>query len=196
MNNEIIEIKKENVIAVYRAASEDNQELLKLLFGEELFKPKDITDRIKTFYDAYNELGEDNKFVKEYDALIKSDGLYGELSENIIAYLKLCIICAALNEGWKPKFTKDEYRYYPSLRFYISDEIDNMKEKEKQDLHLISTDDYETEYAGFAFAYSFNAPSNSTAHFGSRLCLKNNALAEYCGKQFTDIWADYLLVRR
>lgn len=60
----------------------------------------------------------------------------------------------------------------------------------------MSTGDYQTGYAGLAFASSNYAPSASTAHFGSRLCLKSDTLAVYCGKQFINIWADFCLIRK
>lgn len=60
----------------------------------------------------------------------------------------------------------------------------------------MSTGDYQTGYAGLAFAYSRLAPSHATAYFGSRLCLKSDTLAVYCGKQFINIWADFCLIRK
>ena len=71
-----------------------------------------------------------------------------------------------------------------------------MDEDEKTDRRLMSTGDYQTGYAGLAFASSPNAPSHSTARFGSRLCLKSDTLAVYCGKQFINIWADFCLIRK
>lgn len=61
---------------------------------------------------------------------------------------------------------------------------------------MIDTGDYETEYCGFGGALSNGVPSSASAHFGSRLCLKNSELASYCGKQFISIWADFNIVRR
>ena len=42
--------------------------------------------------------------------------------------------------------------------------------------------------AGFAYAGSDVAPSNTYAHFGSRLCFKSSALAKYAGEQFAEIY--------
>lgn len=188
-----MEVKKENVLAAYETAREagadSTMKVLEALFGKEVFKPKDITERIKTFEDACRELGiEADKWIQDRKNL--------GFEPDVIAYMKLRIICAALNEGWKPKFTEDEWRYYPWFWLYTQHEINDMDEQEKQDRHLISTGDYETEYAGFACANSINAPSNTNTCVGSRLCLKSEALAVYCGKQFIDIWADFNLVRR
>ena len=193
-----MEVKKENVLAAYETAREagadSTMKVLEALFGKEVFKPKDITERIKTFEDACKELGEGHPFVRAYTSWIEHEDLDDQL--DIFAYFKLRIICAALNEGWQPEFLEEEYRYYPWFWLYTQDEINNMDEQEKQDRHLISTGDYETGYAGFACADSIYAPSIADANIGSRLCLKSEALAVYCGKQFIDLWADFNLVRR
>ena len=187
-----MEVKKENVLAAYETAREagadSTMKVLEALFGKDTFKPKDVTERIKTFEDACRELGMEHPFVAAYDAWIMNEEFDDQLE--IIAYLKLRIICAALNEGWKPQFTADEWRYYPWFWLYTQDEINDMDEQEKQDRHLIPTGDYGTGYAGFACADSSDAPSNATTYIGSRLCLKSEALAVYCGKQFIDLWAD------
>ena len=188
-----MEVKKENVLAAYETAREagadSTMKVLEALFGKETFKPKDITERVKSFEDACRELGKSHPLVCQYNAI-------DDVDTNLNAYLKLRIICAALNEGWEPKFTEDEVRWYPWFWLYTTQEIEDMDEQEKQERHLISTGDYETGYAGFAYASSCNAPSNASTNVGSRLCLKSEALAVYCGKQFIDLWADFNLVRR
>ena len=192
-----MDIKKENVLAAYetarKAGADSTMKVLEQLFGEETFKPKDITERIKTFEDACRELGNGHPFVCAYRAW-ENGGLNGQ--EDIDAYLKLRIICAALNEGWEPQFTEDERRYYPWFWLYTQAEIDSMDEEERQDRRMMSTGDYQTDYAGFAFANSIYAPSTTAADFGSRLCLKSDTLAVYCGKQFIDLWADFYLIRK
>lgn len=190
-----MEIKIENVKAAFNTADESGKKLLLALFPElssETAQKADnrpVTERIKTFEDAMLELGGEHPFVKEWH-------LGENLSPELEAYLQLRVICAALNEGWEPKFTEDEARWFPWFWLYTQDEINNMDEQEKQARHLISTVDYETEYAGFAYALSLNAPSFTNTRFGSRLCLKSEALAVYCGKQFIDLWAYFNLVRR
>lgn len=188
-----MEVKKENVLAAYetarKAGADSTMKVLEALFGEDTFKPKDITERIKTFGDACRELGKSHPLVCQYYAI-------DDVDTNLNAYLKLRIICAALNEGWEPQFTEDEVRWYPWFWLYTQAEIDNMNEEEKQYRHLISTGDYQTGYAGFASAYSIAAPSATYASVGSRLCFKRDALAVYCGKQFIELWADFNLIRR
>lgn len=193
MNNETIEIKKSNVLASYEEARKANaaayMKFLENLFGKELFKPKDVRDRIKTFEDAMMALGEEHPLVREWH-------LGENLSPDLEAYLQLRVIVAALNEGWEPQFTEDEERYYPWHWLYTRKEIDNMEASELKERNMVSTEKYQTDYAGFASANSYSTPSLTLTYFGSRLCLKSDALAEYCGKQFTDIWADFLLIRK
>ena len=193
MNNETIGIKKSNVLATYKTARENDDInvmcALESLFGKDMFKPKDITERVKTFEDACRELGKSHPLVCQYNAI-------DDVDTNLNAYLKLRIICAALNEGWEPKFYRDETRYYPWFWLYTKEEIDEMSADDSKERNMISTDGYQTEYAGFACAGSSVAPSGSAAYFGSRLCLKSVTLAQYCGRQFTDIWADFLLIRK
>ena len=87
-------------------------------------KPKNVMERIKTFEDACNELGIDhNEWMQDKKEL--------GLEADVIAYLKLRIIAAALNEGWKPQFTTDEYRYFPWFCLYTQSEIDEMNEEDK-----------------------------------------------------------------
>lgn len=183
--------------------SPEIQTLLRTLYGEAVeTKQADnrpVTERIKTFEDACRELGTNHPLVLQYEFNYNAEGGWNDNADtrDFSAYLKLRIICAALNEGWKPKFTEDEWRYFPYFWLYTEDEIKDMDDDEKQQRRLRPTGDYQTEYAGFASADSRYAPSYTTANVGgSRLCLKSDTLAVYCGKQFIDIWADFYLIRK
>ena len=180
MNKEI-QIKQENVLEAYNNASDENKKMLESLFGKEMFKPKDIRERIKTFGDAARAVG--------IIDVVDWEENYSNLEPDILAYFKLRIICKALNEGWVPTFKADETRYYPWFWLYTQDEINNTKcaEKQKRNLQLCKIGDY----AGFAFAYTYYVPSYTTARIGSRLCLKSDELATYCGKQFTELWMTF-----
>lgn len=147
-------------------------------------KPKNVMERIKTFEDACNELGIDhNEWMQDKKEL--------GLEADVIAYLKLRIIATALNEGWKPQFTTDEYRYFPWFCLYTQSEIDEMNEEDKSRVvdrsNLIA-------YAngGVAFAHTFYGSSGTYSLVGSRLAFKTRELAEYAGRQFVEIWADYV----
>lgn len=197
-----MEIKKENVVNAYMAGDNSVKEMLRAMFPDIEFKAEKqakispITERVKTFEDACRELGGEHQFVMAFDSYLDNVHDAHIQDADIIAYLKLRIICAALNEGWEPRFTEDEWRWYSWFFLLTSEELDEKNEEWKQARHLISTGDFHTGYAGFACACSHHAPSNTAAYIGSRLCLKNEALADYCGKQFIELWADFNLIRR
>lgn len=198
---EVIEVKRDDLRELYQVltnypaiSKEQVQNEMHKVFGEDTFKPKDITERVKTFEDACRELGEEHPFVSAYTAWIKHEEFDDQ--EDILAYMKLRIICAALNEGWEPQFTEDEWRYYPWNILWTEEELSEKSDEWKTDRHLISTGEYQTDYAGLAFAISNSAPSAAAAAVGSRLCLKSDTLAVYCGKQFINIWADFYLIRK
>ena len=153
-----------------------------------------VTERIKTFEDACNELGEENVLVQAYrTAEFNTSGNQSDVSD-VVAYLKLRVIAEALNEGWKPQFTHDETRYYPWFYFCTQEEIDKMDEEKKKKLWLFGGDSYIGSACGLACAGSYNAWSNSYSASGisARLAVKSEALAKYFGQQFIDIWADYV----
>lgn len=204
MNNEMIEVKRDDLRELYQVltnypaiSKEQVQNEMHKVFGEDTFKPKDITERIKTFEDACNELGTDHLYVQMFkDIYDKSEKAGANANRDVMTYLKLRIICAALNEGWEPQFTEDEWRYYPWFILWTKDELSEKSDEWKTDRHLISTGDYQTGYAGLACAGSIDAHSSTSAAVGSRLCLKSDTLAVYCGKQFINIWADFCLIRK
>lgn len=152
-----------------------------------------VTERIKTFEDACNELGEDHPMVSVYDALVtRANGeqsLAEWMGKDVVAFLKLRIITEALNEGWHPKFTEDEYRYYPWFCIYTKEEYDNFSEEEKRRCvgraHLNAHAN-----GGLVYAVANYAASVSNTDSGARLVFSKRDLAEYAGRQFIDIWAD------
>lgn len=197
-----MEPTKENIIKAHNIAKETGADstckVLEALYPDIDFTPQDnrpITERVTTFEEACAVLGEDHKLVSTYRAAVGYLEAVNEDSD-ILAYLKLRIVCAALNEGWEPQHTEDEVRYYPWHWLYTQEEIDDMDNDECNDRNMMSVGEYETQYAGFAYALSDRAPSYSNAYIGSRLCLKSRDLAIYCGKQFIDLWADFKLIRR
>ena len=192
MNKETIEIKKDNVLAVYNTARNTNDygtlHALESLFGIDFFKPKDIKERIKTFDDAIQELGEEHPYVKAYREWMK---VRLANQKDIEAYLKLRIIAAALNEGWEPKFTKDEWRYFPWFYIYSKEELEEMDEEERSRVVGRAYNNANAN-GGLAYACAFLASSNSYSSYGSRLAFKSEELAVYCGQQFIDIWVDFI----
>jgi len=188
-----MEVKKENVVNAYKEGDNSVKNALRAMFPDIDFEAvtaadnRPVTERIKTFNDACAAVGIDPEQFEEQ---------YGGAPAHLQAYLKLDIICQALNEGWEPKFTEDEWRWYPWHYLWTEEELSEKDDEWKRRKALIPTGDYVTEYAGFAFACSSDAPSNAATYFGSRLCLKSEALSDYCGTQFIRLWADFKLRRR
>lgn len=193
MENQIT-IQKENVLQAYNQATAEQKELLEDMFGKDMFQPKDIKERVKTLEDACSELGETNELVQAYRTA--TFDISGNLEDilDVVAYLKLRIICAALNEGWKPKFTKEEARWYPWFHLLTEDELKDKSDKWKADnkLWLFGGGSAYASACGLASADSAYAWTTSTAYSSTRLAVKSEELAEYFGEQFIDIWADYL----
>ena len=84
-----------------------------------------------------------------------------------IARRKLEIIIEALNEGWS--INRDiisERKWYPY--FQIS-------------------------YAGLGYSSVVYSPTLANTYVGVHLCLKSEELADYIGKQFTDLYEEMLL---
>ena len=184
-----VKVKIPDVLAAYKEAKEiGNREVcntLIKLFGKEMFREKDVTKRIKTFEDACEELGNEHPLVREWS-------LGDNFSKDLEAYLKLRIICAALNEGWKPQFTDDEYRYFPWFYIYTKQELEEMDEEERNRV-VGRAFNNASAIGGLVYASAIYASSDSSTYYGSRLAFKSKELAIYCGQQFFDIWADLIL---
>lgn len=138
------------------------------LVDEQKVDNRPVTERIKTFTDACNALGDEHPLVTQYRltaAAYKGD----PMTEDFIAYLKLRIIVAALNEGWEPKFEKSEYCYFPRFYFYTKEEYDKLDDEVKGRCVLRS---------------------------GSRLAFRTRELAAYAGRQFIEEWADFMFKPR
>ena len=182
---EKISIQKENVLNAYKHATKEQKALLENMFGKDVFKPKNIMERVKTFEDACEVLCEDHSYVQEYRGVAN---INFDFTQDLIAYLKLRIICAALNDGWKPTFSDGECRYYLWFYTYTKEKYEELDEDEKKAYRVVGRSRYNS------YAYAVRASSYSVSYTGhaSRLAFKTRELAEYCGKQFIDIWADYL----
>jgi hypothetical protein len=91
----------------------------------------------------------------------------------IVAIFKLVTIAEAWNKAddFVPDFSNsNQYKYFP---WFI----------------------YHGALAGFAFTYTNLVASHAAANVGSRLCFKSSERAEQFGKQFIDLWNDFLLIK-
>ena len=114
-------------------------------------------------------------------------------TEDILAFAKLRVIAAALNEGWEPTFDSDECRYYPWFYIYTKEEYEELDEDEKKECRVVGRSYINSSaLGGRVYASAIYASSSSSTNIGSRFAFETRELAEYCGKQFIDIWADFL----
>ena len=187
-----LKISVENAKAAYDNTDANGRELLEHLFGKEIFAPKDIKERVKTFEDAVAILGQEHPLVAQY-RMIESSFKEADNNLHLFAYARLVIIAEALNEGWKPIFDGEECRYYPWFYIYTKEEYEELSEDEKKECRVVGRSYFNAyAYGGVACAYASNASSNSYTNIGSRLAFRTRELAMYCGKQFIEIWEKWL----
>lgn len=194
MNNQI-NIQTENVLNAYKNGNQEQKTLLENLFGKEVFQPQDIKERIKTFDDACRELGENHPFVRAYNGYAKNISEENKNDVDVLAFLKLRIITAALNQGWAPDWTNgDEYKYYPWFCLYTEDEYNSLDDDDKERCCRVvgRSRNFASAYGGLVYAHASYASSGSNTYYGSRLAFKTRELALYAGKQFVDIWCDFV----
>ena len=169
-----------------------------VLVDEEVKDERPVTERIKTFEDACVALNKRAEAGDETAGDLLAD--YESNSDNILckemlACMKLFIIVAALNEGWEPKFEKDEYRYYPWFRLYTKDEYEELSEEEKGRAVLRSGNSTNAYY-GVVCVGAYSASSYSGTNSGARLAFRTRELALYAGEQFAEEFADFLFKPR
>ena len=192
MATENITISKQDLLKAYREAEQSQKEFMKQLFGADTFA-SNVMERVKTFQDAVNELGDDNPLVQQFVCVcnIAFNNSSVKFDADIIAYLKLRIITAALNEGWEPQFTEDEYRYYPYFYLITKEEYEQLSDEDK--VRCVGRSD-DNAYAGGGLVYAVTSDGSaySYSNVGVRLAFRTSELAKYAGKQFLDIWADFV----
>lgn len=179
------EWKELNGVTVLTLVDADNNQQ-----SEYVPDPRPVTERIKTFEDACDDL---NRRAMAGDKL--ANDLMTDLQFNsprtpdLLAYIQLRIITYAINEGWVPQFTEDEYRYYPYFYLYTQKEIDEMSEDDKAQLLYVGGYANSGARCGLSTSYSSDAFSCSYSDIGARLAFKSSELAKYAGRQFAALWS-------
>ena len=190
-----IEVTEKEVKAAFDVAkTEEMKNVLKALFcKDEEGKPNlDDYTSIKTYEDACEALGEE-PLPYEPNPIMTLYGIDYEVPPHIIALMKLETISRALwGKDWMPEPYAEgsEWFYYPVFALYTQQEIENMDEDERGG--LLSACAHCGAYAGFGSLHTINRSSHAGADFGFRLCQENYEKAKYFGKQFLELWAEYL----
>lgn len=188
-----IDFTPEQLVAFYRSTSTDGRKAVKEALGEQFSEALPATERVKTYEDAVLELGNDHPLV---EAASSAEWRFTNSEDkDIIAYLKLRVIVAALNDGWKPQFVPGELRWYPWYELISKDEYDAMSEDEKQERRCVGRSvSNANAHGGLVYLSADYASSFSYADSGSRLAFKSEALAEYAGKQFAELFANFCFI--
>jgi hypothetical protein len=179
----IIEVTEKEVKAAFGVAKSDEvKKVLAALFCKPENKPNlDDYKTIKSYEDACEALGEtDVDFDKS-------------VPKHIAALMKLETISRAL---WgntfqpKPDAEGTEYYYYPWFALYTKKEIKDMDDDEKG--ALLSASASGGAYAGFGTLNANGRSSVAIANIGFRLCQETEEKAIYFGRQFIELWAEYM----
>ncbi len=190
-----IEVTEKEVKAAFDVAkTEEMKNVLKALFcKDEEGKPNlDDYTTIKTYEDACEALGEE-PLPYEPNPIMTLYGVDYEVPPHIIALMKLETISRALwGKDWMPEpdASGSKLFYYPVFALYTKSEIDNMDEDERGGL-LSATANHGAS-AGFGCLSPSNRSSLASAAHGFRLCQEDSEKAKYFGKQFLELWAEYL----
>ena len=164
------------------------------LVDEQKVDNRPVTERIKTFTDACNALGDEHPLVKQYQFIEASYKDHYPITDDSIAYTKLRIINTALNGVWEPRFTKDDPRYYPWFVLFTQKEFDQVKGDNENSYAAVRASSDPSAYVGLVYAGENAASSYLDGDIGSRLVFKTRELAEYAGRQFIELYADFMLL--
>nr|DAF67711.1 MAG TPA: hypothetical protein [Caudoviricetes sp.] len=202
-NNKKIEICESNLLAAYQVADENGKKLLDALFGQTAkdgkVKPTlDDYKTIKSYEDACEVLEitpilSENREKAMCAKLSDHYDYRQDMPKHIIALMKLEIISRALwgrNFQPKPDGEGSQILWYPWFVLYTQDEVDRMSNEDRG--ALLAADADTGANAGFGNLNANTRSSYSNAHIGFRLCQETEEKAEYFGKQFIKIWAEYL----
>lgn len=190
-----IEVTEKEVKAAFDVAkTEEMKNVLKALFcKDEEGKPNlDDYTTIKTYEDACEALSVEPIF-NEPNPIMNLYGVEYEVEPHIIALMKLETISRALwGRTWKPEPDAEgtKWYYYPLFALYTQSEIDNMDEEKRGG--LLSAIAFTGAGAGFGYLNTHGRSSSAHAYHGFRLCQETSEKAEYFGKQFLELWAEYL----
>lgn len=205
--NKKVEIYENNLQAAYQVANENGGDermirLLDALTGKTTANPNkpslDDYTTIKTYEDACEALDENPILSENREKALCAEfpdhwDYRQNMPKHIIALMKLETISRAL---WgrdfqpKPDGSGSQILWYPWFALYTQDEINRMDDDQRG--ALLAADATSGATAGFGYLHAIGRSSRSGAHIGFRLCQETDEKAEYFGKQFIKLWAEYL----
>ena len=196
---QIVVTEKEVKAAFDVAKSDETKAVLAALFCKDENKPSlDDYKSIKTYEDACKALGIEPMLTSDEtkDQTVVTFPGKAEtvlLPKHIVALMKLETISRALwGREWEPKPDAEGSKtfWWPWFALYTKSEIDGMNQDDKG--ALLSAPAIYGASAGFGSLRTRSRSSYSTAYYGFRLCQETEEKATYFGKQFKELWAEYL----
>lgn len=180
-----VELGKDSIALIYINSNRDGKRAIRKELGEQFSEILPVTKRITSFEEARGELGGGHETVRLHD------DISWKLQDNsdILAYLKLRVITAALNEGWTHDSTKEEQLWYPKFRHYLPVEV--ATEEEDAQAGMLTLNDKNGMPHGFKAAGAIGITNSSTTTMPASLAFKSEELATYAGETFTKLYADY-----
>ncbi len=123
-----------------------------------------ITEQVKTMADVYRLKGVTEEQVIPFKNPVE------EYQKGANAAVKLFLLAEVLNEGWQPDWDDDdEWKYYPY--FWMESEAGG----------------------GSGFSCVVSDFDFSCSHVGSRLVFRTSDLAIYAGRQFEDVYLEFMV---
>lgn len=155
-----LKLDKKTAKELYPESPEWFQKVLTGTFGPDCFRKKTFED-IKTFEDACEELGITNDSCRP---------IFDEDEDpDEIAYKKLKVIVAAINQGWTPDWSNsNQYKYWPYFKLS----------------------------SGFGFSISDFVYDGTITCVGSRLCFETKEKCTYAAQKFIDIYEQFLTIKK
>lgn len=199
MSKKIFVTEVEVEAALKAAKSQEVKDVLAALFCKPENKPNlDDYKSIKSYEDACEALGAkpinfDLLAMCEVSNDANKGGMLIKMSDHIKALMKLETISRALwGRDWEPKPDAEGSKvfWWPWFALYTQAEIDRMNDEEKVALLSAYADGGAT--AGFGSLYATHRSSFANAYLGFRLCQETEEKAKYFGRQFKELWAEYL----
>lgn len=128
-------------------------------------------------------MGYNLKEVEAYDEFIENIG------HDVLAYIKLRIITAAINGDWQADFGENNVRYYPTAYIYSKKEYEKI-EFDKADLVVGNV------YNNDSFAIIEPNKCSGTHTIPDTLAFANYEQAVCAISKFKELYADYFFGRR
>ena len=205
--NKKIEIYESNLQAAYQVANEEGDDRMTRLLDALTGKTATIADRqaptlddyktIQSYEDACEALGETPILSEEREKALCAQfpdhwDYRQDMPKHIIVLMKLETISRALwgrNFQPKPDGKGSQILWYPWFALYTQNEVDSMNEDQRG--ALLAANAHNGADAGFGCLTTTYRSSYAHAHIGFRLCQETEEKAEYFGKQFIKLWAEY-----